>query len=81
MKWFDFAWLKQWWPEVTRRLPHVRTKPPTHKWRLVHRATHQPVFASINDVAANTKSEARARLKVLLGDYERVPAIMAVIEI
>lgn len=22
MIYFDFAWLKQWWPEVTRREPH-----------------------------------------------------------
>lgn len=64
-KWFDFAWLKQWWPEVTRRMPHVGMPKRLKLWR----------YGS-SSVRATTKSEARASLKRILGIHRkgRLPA-------
>lgn len=74
MKWFDFAWLKQWWPEVTRRKPHVgRARNLTHYVLL-------DGVIPMGETVAPTKSEARAMFKQKRGIKGRLPLRFEVVE-
>ncbi len=54
--WFDFAWLKQWFPEQNRREPHVGKPKRLKTYRLQNMTTQ-----------AATKSEVRAHFKKKTG--------------
>lgn len=67
MRWFDFAYLKQWWPETSRRKPHVGVPKVMRKWSLRRLGPARRRGENSATVRAATKSEARAMFKELLG--------------
>lgn len=63
MKWFDLKWLKQWWPEVVKRKPHVGKPKAMRVWFLFRHGSDK----ELGRMPAATKSEARSLYKRHIG--------------
>lgn len=78
MKWFDLAWLKQWWNSEPRRKPKPTKPKVLRNWKL------KGVVSPAMPVAeAATKSEARSFYKKMLsvGRKKRLPKPLYVVRL